>query len=117
MGEGEAEKPWLTDVGAHVLKQPLGEIDMRATKERRQAEAEQLRARRPEAAASGGFGYSEREGMSGEAQAASDARRAAREESARAQRRAQRSAEELAHDQWARRSKRRSPGPGGRRHA
>ena len=93
LGEGEAEKPWLTDVGAHVLKQPLGEIDMRATKERRQAEAEQLRARRPEAAASGGFGYSEREGMSGEAQAASDARRAAREESAacaRAERRAMR---------------------------
>jgi len=22
LGEGEAEKPWLTDVGAQVLKQP-----------------------------------------------------------------------------------------------
>ena len=93
LGEGEAEKPWLMEGGGQVHKQPLGEIDIRATKERRQAEAEQLRARRPEPAASGGFGCSEREGMSGEAQAASDARRAAREEKAtfaRAERRAMR---------------------------
>ena len=53
----------------------------------------QSRRRAAEPAASGGFGYSEREGMSGEAQAASDARRAAREEKAtfaRAERRAMR---------------------------
>ena len=42
LGEGEAEKPWLMEGGGQVHKQPLGEIDIRATKERRQAEAEQL---------------------------------------------------------------------------
>ena len=101
----EEEKPWMVGGGGEVAKQPLGEIDFRATQARRQAEADLLRERRSGGGGGGGgFGYSDREGVGGDAQAAFDARREARAEAAefkRAERRAMRALGDASGEQQA----------------
>ena len=94
--DGEARNGSWID-GGDVEKEELGEIDYRGTQSRLKAEAERLARAPGDNGGGGGFGYSERDGIGGTAQAAADARRVAREEQAAFRSLERRAARQLQH--------------------
>ena len=94
--DGEARNGSWID-GGDVEKEELGEIDYRGTQSRLKAEAERLARAPGDNGGGGGFGYFERDGIGGTAQAAADARRVAREEQAAFRSLERRAARQLQH--------------------